>query len=412
MANISNLSSFLTDVADAIREKKGTQNQIPAKNFDTEIKSIETSTGAKLFKTKAEMNNSTGNAEGDLAIVIYRNTLDGIYVYTNNNWKLAPTQLTATPNYVYKQLLFYGKNGVENGTLGIPDNSFADTTAKAVYEIQNQYENMEPRILTDTDKTIDKNIYFIPVKRNGTPLLDTSNVTYMGSMFNQCTNLTTIPELNTSNVTNMYCMFSECTNLTVIPELNTSKVTNMEGMLRNCRNLTTIPLLNTSKVTNMRSMFEGCKNLTTIPELNTSNVTNMGWMFGDCRNLTTIPLLDTSNVNNTFGMFNQCTNLTTIPELNTSNVTTMNMMFQACSNLTTIPELNTSNVTNMGSMFNYCSNLSDDSLNTIMQMCTNATSYTNTKTLKYIGLSSNQANKCTTLSNYSAFTSAGWTTGY
>lgn len=42
MANISNLSSFLTDVADAIREKKGTQNQIPAENFDTEILSIET----------------------------------------------------------------------------------------------------------------------------------------------------------------------------------------------------------------------------------------------------------------------------------------------------------------------------------------------------------------------------------
>ena len=30
MANINNLSSFLTDVADAIREKKGTQDQIPA----------------------------------------------------------------------------------------------------------------------------------------------------------------------------------------------------------------------------------------------------------------------------------------------------------------------------------------------------------------------------------------------
>ena len=34
------------------------------------------------------------------------------------------------------------------------------------------------------------------------------------------------------------------------------------------------------------------------------------------------------------------------------------------------------------------------------------------KTLKYIGLTSAQANKCKTLSNYSAFTAAGWTTGY
>ena len=45
-------------------------------------------------------------------------------------------------------------------------------------------------------------------------------------------------------------------------------------------------------------------------------------------------------------------------------------------------------------------------------MCANATSYTGTKTLAYIGLTSAQANKCKSLSNYSAFIAAGWTTGY
>ena len=40
MADISNLSQFLTDVATAIREKKGTEEQIPAANFDTEIANI------------------------------------------------------------------------------------------------------------------------------------------------------------------------------------------------------------------------------------------------------------------------------------------------------------------------------------------------------------------------------------
>ena len=40
MARVDNLENFLTDVADAIREKKGTQDQIPAGKFDTEIKSI------------------------------------------------------------------------------------------------------------------------------------------------------------------------------------------------------------------------------------------------------------------------------------------------------------------------------------------------------------------------------------
>ena len=457
---------------------------------------------------------------------------EGIYTYKNNSWKLAPTQLVATSDYVYEQLLFYGKNGIESGTLGIPDNSFVDTTAKVYNEIQNQYDNMEPRILTDDNKTIDKNIYFIPVKRDGTPLLDTSKVTNMEQMFNYCKNLITIPELNTSNVTNMENTFYGCRNLTTIPKLNTSKVTNMEQMFYDCSSLTTIPLLNTSNVTNMHGMFNGCTNLTTIPELDTSKVTNMynmfnnctslttipelntssttdmSDMFGNCRNLTTIPKLntssttdmsgmfagclslttipelDTSKVTRISSMFNGCTNLTTIPELNTSNATNMNYMFHGCSNLTTIPELDTSNatdmmqifgdcsslttipklntskvtdmtsmfygcinlttiplldtssvtnmnfmfydctnlttipelntskVTNMSNMFAGCTSLSDDSLNIIMQMCINATSYTDTKTLHYIGLTSEQANKCKTLSNYSAFTSAGWTTGY
>lgn len=42
MADTSNLSQFLTDVADAIKEKTGKTDKIPAANFDTEIKAIET----------------------------------------------------------------------------------------------------------------------------------------------------------------------------------------------------------------------------------------------------------------------------------------------------------------------------------------------------------------------------------
>ena len=135
-------------------------------------------------------------------------------------------------------------------------------------------------------------------------------------------------------------------------------------------------------------------------------------MFGNCEKLTTISELDTSSVTSMYGMFHGCSSLTTIPKLNTSNVTSMYEMFYYCSNLTTIPILDTSKVTNMLAMFYDCTSLSDDSLNNIMQMCINATSYTDKKTLHYIGLTQEQADKCKTLSNYSAFTSAGWTTGY
>lgn len=42
MADTSNLSQFLTDVASAIKNKKGTTDKIPAANFDTEILDITT----------------------------------------------------------------------------------------------------------------------------------------------------------------------------------------------------------------------------------------------------------------------------------------------------------------------------------------------------------------------------------
>ncbi len=220
------------------------------------------------------------------------NYFGGIFNYCINEYRLAPTQLTATSNDVYEKE-FYGKNGVETGTLTQNvSNSFADINAEIYNKIQQVYDNMEPRILTNDDKTIDKNIYFIPIKPDGTPLLDTSQVTNMQFMFNGCTNLQTIP------------------------------------------------LLDTGKVTDMVRMFDGCTNLQTVPELNTSQVTSIAGMF------------------------------------------------------------------------NNCPSLSDDSLNNILAMCTNASSYTFTKTLSFVSLSQEQAQRCTTLSNYSAFTAAGWTTGY
>ena len=197
-----------------------------------------------------------------------------------------------------------------------------------------------------------------------------------------------IPLIDTSAVTNMDNMFQDCTSLTTIPQLDTSKVTNMNNMFQNCSALTTIPLLNTSKVVIMNNMFQDCTSLTTIPLLNTSKVVTMNYMFSGCISLTTIPQLDTSKVIN------------------------MMNMFSGCISLTTIPQLDTSKVTSMMNMFNSCTSLSNDSLNNILAMLTNATAYTGTKTLKYIGLSSTQADKCTTLANWSACETAGWTTGY
>ena len=69
------------------------------------------------------------------------------------------------------------------------------------------------------------------------------------------------------------------------------------------------------------------------------------------------------------------------------------------------------NVKTMSHIFDKCSKLSNDSLNNILKICANAVN-SSTRTLKGIGITSQQANICKTLSNYQEFLDAGWTTGY
>lgn len=131
--------------------------------------------------------------------------------------------------------------------------------------------------------------------------------------------------------------------------------------------------------------------------------------------ITSISQIDTSNVTDMTYMFFNFSNLIEIPQMDTSNVTTMERAFSGCKKLVTIPQLDTRNLSKstyaLYSAFSGCDNLSDESLNNILAMCINATKM-DTKTLAYMGLTFAQANKCKTLSNYSAFTTAGWTTGY
>lgn len=196
-------------------------------------------------------------------------------------------------NNIKKGVSILGVTGTLEAALQIaPTNTFTDATAKQFYDIQAAYDNMQPRVLTDTDKTLDKNLYCIPTKSDGTPLLDTSNVT------------------------------------------------------------------------------------------------------------------------NIIGIFRHFHNLKTIPKLNTSNVTKMTGMFEDCPNLINIPQLDTSKVTDMTSMFYNCISLSNDSLNNILAMLANATTFSGTKTLQYLQLTKEQATKCKTLSNWAACEAAGWTTGY
>jgi len=150
--------------------------------------------------------------------------------------------------------------------------------------------------------------------------------------------------LNTSEVTNMASMFEDCDKLTSLDlsHFNTAKVTTMAKMFYFCYRLTSIDLshFNTAKVTDMFGMFDCCSELTSLDlsSFNTANVTDMSMMFLRCNDLTTLDLssFNTSKVTNMSKMFSQCHDLRTIyvgSAWSTDAVTNSDLMFDYCDHL-------------------------------------------------------------------------------
>ena len=219
-----------------------------------------------------------------------------------------------------------------------------------------------------------------------------------------------------SSATSLSYKFSNNLNLMFMPLVDTSNATSAGQMFYGCRTLITVADLNFNSVTGrgLESLLEGCNSLTNVGEIKVSNITSIKSCFRDCTKLKTIPQLNTSNVTNMQSVFAGCQALKTIPQLNTSNVTNMQGVFASCFNLTDLPQLNTSKVTDMYNMFYNCKNLSNNSLDNVLLMCINATSYTGTKTLTQLGFQAIfiPASKIQALPHYQDFLDAGWTIGY
>ena len=244
MAKTDNLSDFLTDVANSIRTKTGTTEQINAQDFS-----------AKILGLKGMQ--SWINTKGTSAYL-----MAGYEGTTFDDSVLAPDD---TKDITNMNNMFYSCKQLT--TIPLINTSNATTMASMFSGCS---------ALTSV------------------PLLNTSKVTNMNYMFADCTNLTSIPQLDVSNVTNMNYMFIR-SRIESVPSLDTSKVTTMSGMFKDCNFLRSAPMLNTSNVTSMYHMFSGCNNLTTVPAYDVSNVGGPGsagfaGMFYECYKLKSISM--------------------------------------------------------------------------------------------------------------------------
>ena len=209
MARTNTLGNFLTDVADSIREKKGTTDTILASNFDTEIASIESGVDINEYLSDTITKGTSSSGGWVKTIIKLRSPL--------------------TVEGTSAEYMFYG----------CPLNELPQLDTSNVKDMTSMFDGC-------------KNLTTIPQ-------IDTSNVTRMNQMFYHCSNLTTIPQIDTSKVNSMTYMFGYCSNLTTIPQIDTSMVTNMAYMFNGCKSLTTIPQLNGEKIIILSGAFSDCK---------------------------------------------------------------------------------------------------------------------------------------------------------
>ena len=187
MARTDTLGNFLTDVATAIRNKKGTTGTILASNFDTEIASIESGVDINEYL-------SDTITKGDSSL--------GGWVKTIIKLR-SPLTIEGTD---------------------------------ATYMFYRYPSNEIPQI--DTSSVTNMTYMFNGCASLATiPQIDTSSVTNMSSMFSNCVHLATIPQLDTSSVTNITYMFSDCTRLATIPQLDGGKLTSVAYIFNNCKSL-------------------------------------------------------------------------------------------------------------------------------------------------------------------------------
>lgn len=387
MARTDNLKNYLTDIADAIREKEESTDKIPANEFDTRIKNL----GGASEQWEWALNN-----------VINFNK-NNVTCFRNN------TYLKVFPNYFNEQTktftsfanAFEGCSNLISVDLDTSNaNNFASIFSKCtnirsvnintsngtdfsyfVYRCGNLEEiNIDtskgtnflnafrecPKLTDEALKNIDlsnaTNInYIVHSDPLITKILNTNYdnvINASGAYYN--TGLTTIEDFELPNATTISIgyegLFESCVKLVSVGNLKFPKATSLQNCFRGCSKLVNISSTIAPLCTNITNCFQNCTSLKTIGTLYTPKAFSMT-MFSDCPNLESIDSFDVSAAVDMSRLFFAKNKIKKVGFQNTNKVINFNQLFKGCEILEEVTGLDLSSATNVDDIFNSCISL-------------------------------------------------------
>lgn len=219
MARIDTLTNFLTDVANAIRSKKGTTDTISPANFDTEIESIETGGGSSGDTWEYEMKKMIERTDTTSIQIPSNVTKIGYYAFRQFDFTSINIPSTVT---IIDERAFY--NCSKLTTLDLPK-SLVTIQSYAFSDCYNVAIISLPETLTTLNSNAFSSCYSVTISRIPAGIKEITNyvfqqcqsipymiiegdINYVGTKaFYNCTNLqyvdlskcTTVPQLANKN---------------------------------------------------------------------------------------------------------------------------------------------------------------------------------------------------------------------
>lgn len=229
MAKNDNLKDFLVDVADAIREKKGTTDKINPQDFSSEIASIQ----------------SRGRDWSEIGYDAEPSFIEEGFAYAKEikeNWD------ESTPNFKGDLNLMFFPN-VPFTTKRSAEGLFSGCTRLV------RVDNLPFDLFTDTTNTFSDCVALCKL-----PLLNMINNTKLWYTFLNCYSLKELHITNSSKITYYSNAFNGAKRLTYINEIDMSSASTSTAIFRQCENLVFCLIKNLGKSTLATYPFDGATN--------------------------------------------------------------------------------------------------------------------------------------------------------